>query len=85
MASVGHIPYTILSQNFSQELQTDGRFADVWEINFEGPSGTVGTIRVPAARYAALYVDQQIQEQLAKIETVHALGSAPPSELGITE
>lgn len=77
------IPYTILTQDQSEELAPNGTFVDTWRITFQGPSGTTGTVKIPAATYSPATVDAAISDYLQKIEAVHALGGAPASELGL--
>lgn len=77
------IPYTILTQDQSEELLPNGTFQDTWRITFQGPSGTTGTVKVPASRYTPQVVDNEIQAALQNIEATHALGSAPASDLGL--
>lgn len=79
-----HIPYTVLSQTFQEDLAPNGQFVDTWHVTYQGPSGTVGTIKIPASHYTPAAVDTAIQVELAQVEGVHALGSAPPDELGLT-
>lgn len=83
MSTPQHIPYQILSQDFTEELMPNGTFQDMWRITFQGPSATVAFVRIPASQYNPLTVDTAIQAELVKIESTHALGSAPPAELGI--
>lgn len=83
MSTPEHLPYTILSQDFTEELMPNGTFADTWRVTYQGQSGTVAYVRVPASQYSPHMVDAMIQAELVKIETVHALGSAPPADLGI--
>jgi len=75
-----HIPYVIHSQRPDRELTPDNRFVDIWEISFEGPSGTVGKITVPDRLYTAAYVDQMIEAKLQQMESVAALGPQPHPE-----
>lgn len=77
------IPYTVLSQDQSDELAANGTFVDTWRIVYQGPSGTTGTVKVPANQYSPAVVDAAIQAQLQNVETVHALGSVPASEMGL--
>lgn len=77
MSTPAHIPYTIVGQDYSTELAPNGAFVDVWNVHFTSPSGTNGTVRIPAASYNPAVVDKAIQDQLALIEGVHALGPAP--------
>lgn len=74
----GHIPYTLLSQDLTEELAPNGTFMDVWRITFQGPSGTTAYVRVPANQYSPATVDAAVQAYLTNIEAVHTLGSAPP-------
>lgn len=78
-----HIPYTILTQDFAEELMPNGTFADTWRVTYQGPSGTVANVKIPASQYSPQAVDAAIQAQLVQVENVHALGSAPPADLGM--
>jgi hypothetical protein len=78
----GHIPYQILSQDLTEELAPNGTFQDAWRIAYQGPSGTVAYVRILASQYSPANVDALIQTELAKIEAVHALGTAPPEITG---
>lgn len=80
---MAHIPYEILTQDQSEELAPNGTFVDTWRITFQGPSGTTGTVKIPANSYSPQTVDAAIQAALQNIEAVHALGSRPASELGL--
>lgn len=77
------IPYSILTQDQSEELAPNGTFVDTWRITFQGPSGTTGTVKIPANQYSPGVVDATIQGQLQNIEATHALGSAPAADLGL--
>lgn len=77
------IPYTILTQDQSEELAPNSTFVDTWRITFQAPSGTVGTVKIPASQYSAARVDLEIQNALQEIESVHALGGAPAADLGL--
>lgn len=81
---MAHIEYVILTQDQSEDLLPNGTFADVWRITFQGPSGTTGNVKVPANVYSPFTVDAAIQAALQNIEAVHALGTAPPDQLGMT-
>lgn len=76
------IPYQILTQDQSEELMPNATFQDTWRITFQGPSGTVGTVRIPANRYSPAVVDAEIQAALQNIEAAHSLGSVPADQLG---
>lgn len=81
MAADSHIPYTILSQDLTEELAPNGTFIDAWRIAYQGPSGVVAYVRIPAQQYSPQAVDSLIQAELSKIEAVHTLGTAPPQAL----
>lgn len=72
-----HIAYRVVSQDKNTELLPNNRFQDVWEISYEGPSGTIATVKIPDREYSAAEVDRQIQTQLHEVESVHQLGPAP--------
>lgn len=78
------IPYTILTQDQSEELMPNATFQDTWRITYQGPSGTVGTVKVPANQYSPAAVDTAIQAQLQNIEATHSLGAVPADQLGYT-
>lgn len=75
-----HIAYRVVAQQQRQDLTPDNRFVDVWEISYEGPSGTVSTVKIPARDYTPAEVDRQIEAQLHDVESVHQLGPAPHPE-----
>ena len=77
MADQGHIPYTITSQNLTEELTPDGRFQDTWQVQFQTPAGVHAYVRVPVSQYSAGAVDAAIQDYVRSIEEVHSLGSEP--------
>lgn len=72
-----HIPYKIVSQQRREELTPDNRFVDMWEVSYEGPSGTIAAVKVPASQYTPANVDRLIQDDLHNVEGVHALGPSP--------
>lgn len=80
MASVPHIPYTVLSQQKRRTLINGQTWADVYEITFKGPSGVVSYIEVPTDQYSPEAVDAMIQAELGAVEGVHSLGAAPPQQ-----
>lgn len=82
MSDIGHIPYTILSQDLTEELAPNGTFIDAWRITYQGPSGTVAYVRVPANQYTPQAVDAAIQENLRAIEAVHTLGGSVTPDAG---
>lgn len=84
MSANAHIPYTILSQDFAEELTPNGSFVDTWRITFQGPSGDISNVKVPAQQYSAATVDAAIQQSLLQIESVRLLGAVPASDLGLT-
>lgn len=75
-----HIPYRILAQNLTEELDPTGRFVDVWTVTYQGPSGTSAYVKIPAASYSPAAIDAAIQNDLANIEAVHSLGAEPYQE-----
>lgn len=75
------IPYTVLAQDQTEELMPNGSFADTWTITYQGPSGTTGRVKIPAASYSPATVDAAIQTQLQSVEAVHSLGGAPVTDL----
>lgn len=75
-----HLPYNVLSQQSREELTPDNRFITIWEISYEGPSGTVASVKVPDAEHDAAAIDRAIQAQLHTVEAVHALGAVPHPE-----
>lgn len=77
MSSQPHIPYTVLSQVKRRTLLNGVTWADVYEITFKGPSGTVAYVEIPSDQYTPEAVDQEIQAELANVEGVASLGSAP--------
>jgi hypothetical protein len=77
MAEQAHIPYTVLSQQQTEELTPYGRFVDVVRVNFQTPNGHIGTVRIPLAQFTPGYVDNVIQAQVQQFEAVHQLGAAP--------
>ncbi len=72
-----HIPYTITSQDKTEQLTPDGRFVKVWRVTFEAPNGTHTFIEVPEAEYTPANVDALIQADLDTIMGVHDLGPHP--------
>ena len=75
-----HLPYKVLSQQLREELTRDNRFIEVWEISYEGPSGVVGQVKVPASEHDPASIDRAIQAQLHTVESVQALGPVPHPE-----
>jgi hypothetical protein len=75
-----HLPYKVLSQQLREELTPDNRFIEVWEISYEGPSGVVGTVKIPASEHDPASIDRAISAQLHTVESVAALGAVPHPE-----
>lgn len=75
-----HIPYRIVSQQQREELVPPNQFVDYWEVTYEGPSGTIATVKIPVREYSMASVNEAIQQQLLTTEQVHALGPLPPPE-----
>jgi hypothetical protein len=73
-----HLPFTIVSQRQTEDLVPPNQWVEVWEIAYTGPSGVMGTVKIPAREYNLQNVNEAIQQQLHTIESVHALGPVPP-------
>jgi hypothetical protein len=75
-----HIPYRIVSQIQREELVPPNQFKTVWEISYEGPSGTIASVSIPEREYTPARVDEVVEQALHAVESVHALGPAPHPE-----
>lgn len=75
-----HIPYTVISQEKTQQLTPQGVFADVWRVTFKGPKGVHSYIEVPVDEYEPAEVDRKIEAELENITGVHSLGPEPHPE-----
>lgn len=83
MSANPHIPYTILSQDFSEDLMPNGSFQDVWRITFQLGDGTISNVKVPAVQYSAATVDAAIQNVAIHMVNVSMLGPVSPVDLGL--
>ena len=72
-----HIPYHVDSVQKQDDLQPGGRFVEVYEVHFTGPSGTPDSVRIPVAQAQPAQVDQVIQARLEQLEALHQLGPQP--------
>ena len=76
-----HIPYRVTNGGGEQRQELVGnQFRDVVEVAFEGPSGGVHSVMIPAAEFNPGAVDRAIQEYLHRAEGVAALGPVPHPE-----
>jgi hypothetical protein len=76
-----HHPYTITSQEKTQEFTPDGRFIMVWKIGYESTTSHVHAfVTIPDSERTPAHVDQVIQEELDKTEGIHELGPEPHPE-----
>lgn len=72
--------YTVHSVDEHDELMPGGTFQTIATITYEGPSGSVHTVKVPKSALTAANVDRLIQEDLLHVEAIHGLGGTPHPE-----
>lgn len=75
-----HIPYKIIDQREAQTFKSGKGLEDVWEVEFEGPSGHAQTIRLPLNQADPASVDSAIEEELERTEGIEGLGPQPHPE-----
>lgn len=66
--------YEITNQTRATDVGADGTIVPVWKVTFTSkPSGTVGSVSVPASMYSADEVDRLVRAQVAVVEAVAKL------------
>lgn len=65
--------YTILSQRETTDMQPGMGWRDVVLVTFQSAGGSIGTVKIPVAKYTAEYVHDQIEPYAEELDKVSQL------------
>lgn len=65
--------WRVVAQQQREELTPQGTFHKVWDVTFEVPSGTRGTVTIPERLYSEDYVRDLIETRAQQIINVESL------------
>jgi hypothetical protein len=76
----GNLPFTIVDQQHSEQINDKGQLVGTWRITFQTPSDIRAFVDIPDDRYTAQNVHAMVAWKVATIEQVQRLDGTPPAE-----